>query len=683
MMAAVHMCVPNLDDEKTLIVAPKSVLNMWDFEIRVKRTAYWDKKTVLLADHQKKLTMDAIQAAKVIIVSPSVLTQAYMTFMFLNKQGIQYTTLNGKTKYLPEFQRGVDPKYTKRVLKFAGRLPPVHPLFQFILDRKAQEKHAFTLAIVDEIHMCSKPTTWAGHTTKLLCAEACYTVGLTGTPVRSRPKQMAWIMGTLNVQPAWLAEPKFYVIRGGGEACIRKSTVTAAHEHVDRVDGSVVDLVEKTHVRIEYDPFVGIKPDGTFNKSQIERHDSFLLRAQRAAMETAQHGAFRKSHDDYVWSAITTMTQFTFDSTLGSYSAEAFNNQPKLYYRLAKKQPSETVKLIWRMLRHRQMAGKRRIVVYSASSVMLKIARNYMAITGGCGRLFLFDGSLDNNERDATIRAFLSDDNPQGVMFMSSAGSVGTTLCPGCETLFVIGDVPWNNSDLDQAYARVHRISQDKPVEIVTFVPRRSVTEAKLKSHEDKRDRLEPAMRDEDFSNFSDTEESQWKLRAQITMGLSTLDATGNYKMTAEQLQVQIAWQNACLAADAAGVPRPPTPPEIQLPTALRADDVVLPPVSYPVEGFVEPTTSSAAIPNHLDSDSDSDSDSDDLDVSAKTLGKRRLIDTDASADALTKEARLALLRELAGADADSSSEEEYDTEDEYESGVDETEDSDDNSDSD
>jgi superfamily II DNA or RNA helicase len=325
------------------------------------------------------------------------------------------------------------------------------------------------------------------------------------------------------------------------------------------------------------------------------------------------------------------------------------------------------------MLRDRQMAGKRRIVVYSASTVMLEIARNYMARAGGCGRLFLFKGSMDASDRENTIRAFLSDDNPKGVLFMSSAGSVGVTLCPGCETLFVVGDVPWNNAELKQAIGRVHRISQTKPVEVVTFVPRRSVTAAKLKAHEDKRDRLEPAMRDEDFSNFTAAEESQWKLRAQITMSLSILNATGNYKMTAEQAHAYAVWQSACLAATAAGQPHPACPAECMLPTPLRANDVVLPPVSYPVEGFVEPSVASGS-KRSMDSDSDSDSD-EEIEYS-KFNGKRRMIDS--SSEPLTVEARLKMLRELTGANANSSSDEETENDDDDDEDETEEEDGDD-----
>ena len=121
------------------------------------------------------------------------------------------------------------------------------------------------------------------------------------------------------------------------------------------------------------------------------------------------------------------------------------------------------------------------------------------------------------------------------------------------------------------------------------FEPRRSVTTAKLDAHIDKRDRLEPAIRDEDFSKFCIDNEERWRLRAEVTLNLTTLDANGNYKKTAEMQDLEEKWRAACDVADAEGREHPPLPEKCNIPVAQLADDIELPPVSYPVEGFVEP----------------------------------------------------------------------------------------------
>ena len=74
-----------------------------------------------------------------------------------------------------------------------------------------------------------------------------------------------------------------------------------------------------------------------------------------------------------------------------------------------------------------------------------------------------------------------------------------------------------------------------------------------------------------------------------MTLNLTTLDANGNYKKTAEMQDLEEKWRAACDVADAEGREHPPLPEKCNIPVAQLADDIELPPVSYPVEGFVEP----------------------------------------------------------------------------------------------
>ena len=526
---------------------------------------------------------------------PDVLLQAFKTFMWKNPKAEKYTTSKGTEKYRWGFCHGIDPSDRKKRAKYGDKLPPVHPIFQHVIDRVGEGKPAFSTAVIDEVHRCSNPRTWTGHIIGKLCKEAIFTIGLTGTPVRAKPKQVAWIVKAINVQPDFLQDPKRYTVYGGGENCVRRSTVNALHDKaVDRVDDTVVDLQPLAHLTLEYDPFVGRNRDGSHDEAQIERHNSWVERAKRLALEATESGTYKKAFDDIFWQACTTMGQFTFDPTLGLHGAEAFEKEPGVYYKLAARQPSQTVRLIWRMARDRQSKGHTRIVVYSESTVMLTIARNYLAKAGHCGKLWLYTGKLNVHQRDTVLKNFLHADNPKGVLLISSAGAIGTNLCPGCDTMFVVGDVPWNNADLAQAHGRVHRITQDKPVEIVQFCPRRSVTAAKLAQHVDKRDRLEPALRDQDFTNFNLTaneeeEKATWRERAKTSLDNSALDALGNYEPTAETVKLEEEWKKACGDATASGADLPPKPAACILPTAELADRIQLPPVSWPIEGFVEP----------------------------------------------------------------------------------------------
>jgi hypothetical protein len=182
----------------------------------------------------------------------------------------------------------------------------------------------------------------------------------------------------------------------------------------------------------------------------------------------------------------------------------------------------------------------------------------------------------------------------KGIFLFSGAGSVGITLCPGCEVLLSIGALPWNPTTIDQAFGRVYRIGQTRPVEIIQFVARRSVTSVKLRLHEDKRNRLGRAAADEDYSYFDDAEENKWRFTQRILTECQPLNQHGNYDMSPErrlelqQLQLAVRrWEVAREQAHANGVP-PPPPPRMageraaEAQPASRPDAMPLPPVSFP-----------------------------------------------------------------------------------------------------
>lgn len=72
-------------------------------------------------------------------------------------------------------------------------------------------------------------------------------------------------------------------------------------------------------------------------------------------------------------------------------------------------------------------------------------------------------------------------------------------------------------------------------------------------------------------------------------MNLSTLDEQGNYKETQVMRDFLEEWRDDVAKAKAENLPLPPKPHECIMPPAVLADDIELPPVTYPVDGFVEP----------------------------------------------------------------------------------------------
>ena len=567
-MAAIHAINPHRSDTKTLIVCPLSVLEMWHETVRAWTTL--DDAQVLAASKQAALTEGAIARARVIITTSQTLVAAFKTFVYV---GTEPEDL--KKPHMQRFKHGIDPKDTKRRAELNGERPPIHPLFLLL----AKPLPQFAFAIVDEIHRVSNPLTLCGHVVGMFTAAATYKLGLTGTPVSSKPSQIANLARAIDGRPEWLQKPRyFFKAKGGNDRSLRRSSVTAFHEHlVDRVDASFIDLPPKRCLLLEYDPFVGLRANGTTDAEAVAHHNSTLASAQQMATDAGRSVMFMWGEEQRAaFSAIVALGNYEFSALLGMRGAKAFEADASLYAEAAA-EPSQTMRLIGRLIASRQAAGHARVTVFCESTTQLKILRCYLAKQEhAVGALFLFDGALSAAQRAATVRLFLECD--KGVLLLSGAGSIGITLCPGCEVLLSVGSLPWNASTIDQAFGRIYRIGQDKPVEIIQLAAKRSVTFAKLGLHADKRDRLSRAAADEDYSQFVDGD--KWRETQRILGACVPLDARGNYALSDDQAYMLRQYTRLIERCDANGVPRPAPPPNLPQPPVL-ADRVELPRVSF------------------------------------------------------------------------------------------------------
>ena len=559
-IAGVYKMVPRLEEFVAIVVAPKSVLATWCETMR-SWTTLGDK--IVMASKEADLTADTFRGPVVIVTTKDVVLAARKTYMHWDEASSAW-------------MRGIDPKLPLRqrarlrASMVEGELP-THPLFAHVEAPREENKKAITFLCFDEAHKNCDPATQYGGLGAAMAREATFVLGLSGTPVTSEPAQAAHLCHLLNARPTPLQEPKAWTGAGAGNATINRETVATFRQCVvDQVDP---DLLEGTTplatVHVRFDPFIGRRADGTYDDGQHEKHDRYLNRAQRAVDAAAKGEEGGEEKGIATMQMCTTTVQLCFSATLGMHGAAAFQTNKGLYEE-ALKQPSQQMRLIWRMLRHRQLHGRARIVVYSPSAMMLELLRNQLAVWGGCGRLYLYTGKTTSTaKRDGMIGEFLGPATSRGVLLISGAGAIGTTICPGCETLFVVGDVPWTKAELRQAESRVRRLTQTQPVEIVRFVPLRSVVSGKYRVHACEAARLYEAVEHGNFEHFKRDKGNQWKLRESITADLAPLDELGNY-------------------CEATGAPPPAPPAAIATPAPVLADDFALPPVSFPIDGFVE-----------------------------------------------------------------------------------------------
>jgi len=581
-MAAVRVLNPYRSETKTLVICPLSVLDVWHETIQSWTTL---GDLVIKVSKQAELTQEALARASVVLTTPDALVAAFLSFVYQSK-----APEDAKKPKMQRFRHGVAPTDHARLEQLGGKPPPVHPLFALLMHELPQ----FCLTIVDEIHGVSNPLTLAGHVVGMFTTKSTYKLGLTGTPVTSKPSQIANLAKALDARPEWLQVPRhFFVAREGGDKSLRRASVAAFHRQlVDRVDASFLDLPSRKVLLIEYDPFVGLHKDGSSDPQVIERHNNVLAAAQQYVDSATGLSMWQSAASTSPWgeeqraafSAIVALGNFEFSSVLGMHGAEAFKSEPQLYDEAAAA-PSQAMTLIWRVIRSRQAAGHPRVVVFSESTTQLKILQRYLQGERAVGSLFLFDGTRSAKQRSSMVRDFLACE--EGVLLLSSAGK-GITLCPGCEVLLSIGSLPWNAATVDQAFGRVYRIGQNKPVEIIQFAAKRSVTFAKLRLHEDKRERLTKAAADEDYSHFVEGE-SRWRQTQRILSACVPLDARGNYQVSAAQLAKLRTYRRLVEKCDAQGVKRPVPPADLPEPPQ-RADRIDLPPVSFPLSEPVSST---------------------------------------------------------------------------------------------
>ncbi len=83
-----------------------------------------------------------------------------------------------------------------------------------------------------------------------------------------------------------------------------------------------------------------------------------------------------------------------------------------------------------------------------------------------------YHGSLEARERRAVIRRFKTDPECR-VLFSTDAGGVGLNLQTA--SVVINMDQPWNPAVLEQRIGRVHRLGQERPVQVYHLVSRQSI----------------------------------------------------------------------------------------------------------------------------------------------------------------------------------------------------------------
>jgi SNF2 family DNA or RNA helicase len=161
----------------------------------------------------------------------------------------------------------------------------------------------------------------------------------------------------------------------------------------------------------------------------------------------------------------------------------------------------------------------RKIVVFSQWKRMLRLA--HFAVRDLLDRRDLraevFHGGLGSSARAEMLDAFRGDPEFR-VMFSTDAGGLGLNLQEA--SVVVNLEVPWNPAVLEQRIGRVHRMGQQRSVQVLHFVTKGAIEERVLKVVESKRALFEGLLVDQaDEVVLDEPTGAGWIERARVLLG--------------------------------------------------------------------------------------------------------------------------------------------------------------------
>jgi SNF2 family DNA or RNA helicase len=138
------------------------------------------------------------------------------------------------------------------------------------------------------------------------------------------------------------------------------------------------------------------------------------------------------------------------------------------------------------LMRDLVAAGPHKVVVFSQWEQMLRKAAE--VLDGLKVGYAMLTGKLPGKERRRLLERFREDADCR-VFLSTDAGGTGLNL-QTADTVINL-EVPWNPTLLEQRIARVHRMGQSRPVQVLNLVTRNSIEERVLKALDMKRSLFE------------------------------------------------------------------------------------------------------------------------------------------------------------------------------------------------
>ncbi len=345
---------------------------------------------------------------------------------------------------------------SKRGAQYRARTPFTVVNYELVLRDASviQEQLAPDLLVLDEAQRIKNWRTKSAAAVKSLRTR--YAFVLTGTPLENRLEDLYSLMQVVDPRvlgPLWRYLLDFHVTGPRGRVVGYRNL-----SELRRRLAPVMLRRDRALVRDQLPDRIQIQLDVAMDKKQAELHDEAVQAAAAIARRMKKRPL--TPYEEKLMMAALQRARMACDAA-GLVDKET-EGSPKLDE-------------LGRLLEDLCIDGGHKVVVFSQWERMTAMAEARARKLGlGCVRLH---GGVPTTRRGPLLDRFRDDPSVQ-VFLSTDAGGVGLNL--QAATALVNLDMPWNPAVLQQRIARVHRLGQKEPVQVVLLVAGEGSYEARV-----------------------------------------------------------------------------------------------------------------------------------------------------------------------------------------------------------
>jgi superfamily II DNA or RNA helicase len=345
---------------------------------------------------------------------------------------------------------------------------------QVIRDLDALTAWSPELVVLDEAQRIKNWATKTAQTVKRLTPE--YRLVLTGTPMENRLEELASIVEWVDdraLEPKWRLAP-WYSAHGDG----RREVVGARNLNELRARLAPV-LLRRTRAEVlgQLPPRQDTTIPVELTERQRDDHDELNQPIAKLA-RIARRRPLTPPEFLRLMSLLATQRMIANGLALSNFAA----TWPGLRDRLpapAVLASLDAPKLgeLRELVANLALTQGRKVVVFSQWRRMLELGAWAVSdLLQGAGKRALFFTGQESQRRRTQNLVDFHDDADAAVLFLTDAGGVGLNLqraASACVNL----ELPWNPAVLEQRIGRIHRLGQDRPIDVYNLMTRGSIEE--------------------------------------------------------------------------------------------------------------------------------------------------------------------------------------------------------------